>query len=256
MTEMLKLFFAKHYRLTTLLVIIACGVMVRLGFWQLDRLAQRQALNAEITQKLAAPPLVLSGAAVTDDPKRLKFRPATVRGIFDHSQEVVLQGQSWQGQPGVHLITPLMIEGGNQAVLVDRGWIPTEAASPEQRRSFATKGVVEVSGLIQLSQPRPNAPPWQAPELTIFRVDIERLQNQMPYPLLPLFIVQSSQPSQSELPYQREPDLDLSNGPHLGYAIQWFAFALILAVGYVKLTRQQRPAQTDQVAPLSISMEA
>jgi surfeit locus 1 family protein len=254
--NLLRRLFNKRYRRTTLLVILACGVMIRLGFWQLDRLAQRQAFNAEVRQKLDAPPLSLTGET-PDNPETLKFRSATVRGNFDHAQEVALLGQSWQGRPGVHLITPLVIEGSQQAVLVDRGWIPMEASDPEAWSDFATTDPVEITGAIQLSQPRPNAPPWQEPEVRIFRVDIDRLQHQISYPLLPLFVVQAPEPGQTGLPYRSKPDINLGNGPHLSYAIQWFAFTLILVIGYMGFVRQRtQPAQTKHVETLSIPTEA
>lgn len=255
--NLLRQLLSKRYRRTTLLVILACGVMLRLGFWQLDRLAQRQAFNAEIRQKLDAPPLPLDGETPVGNPEVLKFRSATVRGTFDHTQEVALLGQSWQGRPGVHLITPLVIEDSRQAVLVNRGWIPIDASEPETWRDFSTTGPVEISGAIQLSQPRPNAPPWQAPELKIFRLDIDRLQHQISYPLLPLVIVQSPEPGQTGLPYRSKPDVNLTNGPHLSYAIQWFSFTLILATGYLGFVRQRtQPAQTKRIETLSIPTEA
>lgn len=255
--NLLRPLFSRRYRWTTLLVILTCGVMIRLGFWQLDRLAQRQAVNAEIRQKLAAPPLLLDGEWLVDNPETLKFRSAMVRGHFDHTQEVALLGQSWQDRPGVHLITPLVIEGSPQAVLVDRGWIPIEASEPGAWGDFATAGPVEIAGTIQLSQPRPNAPPWQEPEVRIFRVDIDRLQHQISYPLLPLFIVQAPKPSHPGPPYRSKPDINLGNGPHLSYAIQWFCFTLILAIGYMGFIRQRtQPAQTKQVETLSIPTEA
>lgn len=230
--------------------------MIRLGFWQLDRLAQRQARNAEIAQNLAAPPLTLTGGTQSEHLESHQFQSAIVRGTFDHSQEVVLQNQTWQGEPGVHLITPLIIEGSRQAILVDRGWIPYSAAEPEQWVEFQTKGPVEVDGRIQLSQPRANAPPLVEPELNIFRVDIDRLQGQISHPLLPVFIVQSPTPDQTGLPYRSELEIQLTNGSHLGYAIQWFSFAVILAVGYLVFVRQHsQPALEREPPTLSMPVE-
>lgn len=254
---MFKQLFTKRYGLTTLLVIIACGVMIRLGFWQLDRLAQRQALNAEIVRNLAAAPLTMTEVSQVDDLEMRKFQSLEVSGVFDHSQEVALQNQTWQGEPGVHLITPLIIEGSGQAILVDRGWIPYPAVESEKWVKFQTTGPVEVVGMIQLSQPRPNAPPLVEPELSIFRVDIDRLQGQISHPLLPVFIVQSPTQGQTGLPYRHKPEIQLTNGSHLGYAIQWFSFALILAVGYVVgfIRRHSQLALSNELKSLSIPLE-
>jgi surfeit locus 1 family protein len=71
-----------------------------------------------------------------------------------------------------------------------------------------------------------------------FRVDIERIQQQIGYPLLPIFIDQSPNPEATSPPL-REDDIDLSDGPHLGYALQWFSFAVILIVLYAIFIRQE-----------------
>ncbi|MFQ5611032.1 MAG: SURF1 family protein [Anaerolineae bacterium] len=238
--------FNRQWWWTTLLVLAAMAVMVRLGFWQLDRLAQRRARNAEIVQQLSLPPLLLSGEALPDAPARLKDRRATARGRFDFSHQVALKLQNWQNRPGIHLVAPLVIDGGDKAVLVDRGWLPEAEAAAENWSKFDEPGPVEVSGFIQLSQTLPPgregagvAQLKPGPQLAWYRLDIEAIQAQMPYELLPVYLLQSpGAGDNAALPYRLEPDFDLSEGPHLGYAIQWYLFALILAAGYVRYVRK------------------
>ncbi len=217
--------------------------MVRLGFWQLDRLAQRRASNAELVQQLALPPLSLAGDALPaelvdgGDLTALKNRAASARGTYDFSHQVVLKLQNWQGQPGVHLITPLLIEGSSRAVLavlVDRGWVPYAEAAPDSQRQFDEPGPVTVTGRFQLSQPLPAAATQPgSPQAEWYRLDIAALQAQVPYPLLPVYIQQSPPPGGNvKLPYRVEPVYDLSDGPHLSYAIQWYSFAVIFGGGY------------------------
>ena len=75
-----------------------------------------------------------------------------------------------------------------------------------------------------------------------FRVDIDRIQQQLPDPLLPVFVEQSpSNPPATAPPFPKEPAA-LDEGPHLGYAIQWFSFGLILLLLYGGFLWQQ--AQT------------
>jgi surfeit locus 1 family protein len=226
---------------SALIVLIGMAVMVRLGFWQLDRLAQRRAYNAALAHQLALPPLPLAGDTLpvelrdSGDLTALKNRSASARGTYDFSHQVVLKLQNWEGAPGVHLITPLLIEGGSRAVLVDRGWVPYTEATPESQRQFDEPGPVTVTGLIQLSQPLPAASSQPAgPQAEWYRLDIAAIQAQMPYPLLPITIQQSPPPGGNvKLPYRVEPVLDLSDGPHLSYAIQWYSFALIFGGGYI-----------------------
>ncbi|RMF33816.1 MAG: SURF1 family protein [Chloroflexi bacterium] len=145
------------------------------------------------------------------------------------------------GAPGIHLIAPLRIEGSDRAVLVDRGWVPEAEAAPERWSQFDEPGTVVVTGFLRLSQPPPRgraggkaaaSPSFQT---GWYRVDIPALQAQTPYELLPVYILQApADDDGTHLPYRSEPSFDLSDGPHLGYAIQWFLFALILGGGYLR----------------------
>lgn len=242
----LRLLFSRQWWWTTLLVIAAIGVMVRLGKWQLDRLAQRRAFNARVNAQLAQPRLDLSGDMPAGALTEMEYRSATATGKYDFSQQVALRNQAWENRAGVHLITPLVIAGTDRAVLVDRGWIPLEDSAPENWDEFAEPGIATVAGVIRLSRSRPNFGGLPDPEgrLTEWNsVNIERIAQQVSYPLLPIYIQQAPDPAWSGLPYRSRPDLDLSEGSHLGYAIQWFLFATVLAIGYPRFVRQNsRPA--------------
>jgi surfeit locus 1 family protein len=74
------------------------------------------------------------------------------------------------------------------------------------------------------------------PQQQWYRIDVEAIQQQMPYRLLPFFLLQTPPDEvQDVLPYRVAAEIDLSEGPHMGYAIQWFLFAAVLAVGYARL---------------------
>ncbi|MBI3961296.1 MAG: SURF1 family protein [Deinococcus sp.] len=236
----MRLLFSRQWWWTTLLVIAALGVMVRLGIWQLDRLQQRRTFNARVSVQLAQPLLVLDSETLGADLANMEYRSVMVKGEYDPSQEAALSNQVWNSQPGVHLLTPLRISGSDQAVLVDRGWIPLVEAAPERWGKFTEPGLVEVRGVIRTSQHRPRfgglpdttQAPGQGRVTSWNRVNLARLAEQTPYPLLPIYIQQAPDPSWTTLPYRSQPELDLSEGPHLGYAVQWFLFASVLAIGY------------------------
>jgi len=233
---------AKRRFAVTLVVGLLAACFVALGFWQLDRLAQRRAANARILARLEQPALRLDGAPL--DPAGADLRRGIVRGTYDYDHEVVLRNQTHNELPGVDLLTPLRIEGSDDAVLVNRGWIPFEMSQPGQRGVFrAEAGLVEVQGILRSSRTRPSrfapADPTPIPGQTgldaWLRVDIDRIQEQVPYRLLPVFLEQEAQPqtpSQRRFP-RPEPEVSLSEGPHLFYAGQWFAFAALLVGGYV-----------------------
>lgn len=236
---LLKCLFGRKNWWATLVVILGMGVLARLGIWQLDRLEQRRAFNAALLQVLDAPPLLLNEDALPVDVSGLKNRSATVTGRFDFEQQIALKLQNWQGRPGVRLIAPLVIDGREDtAVLVDRGWIPEAEADPARWSQYEEPGVVTVEGYIAPSQTLPGGrtaePTPVEPQSEWFRVEIEAIQQQMPYQLLPFYVVQTpAGEGDVQLPIRSALEVDLSEGPHMGYAIQWFLFSLTLAVVYV-----------------------
>lgn len=247
---MIKHFFRGRQLVFTLLVIIGALVMGRLGIWQLDRLAQRQAINSAIQARRAEPPVPLTPELAADTTQ--EYRRVEITGIFDTAQEVVLRNRTLDGATGVHVLTPLRFTspaGTPLTVLVDRGWLPNTFASATARAPYAAPGgEVLIIGQIRRSQEDfggPADPPFTAerPRLDAwFRVDIPRITQQVGYPLLPIFVEQLPSANDAELP-RPDPLTDLGQGPHLGYAIQWFAFAVILLVGYIAfIVQRQRRA--------------
>ena len=269
---MLRPLFSRKWWWTTLLVIAAAGVMARLGVWQLDRLAQRRAFNTRVSAQLAQPPLELIGETLAADPALrsgqalvdMEYRSVTVSGTYDFSQQVALRNQVWDaGQAtdriGVHLLTPLVIAGTDQAaIIVDRGWIPLEQAAPEAWSKFDEPGTVEVKGVIRLSQSRGDFGSVSDPAGDLREwnlVNLPRIGEQISRPLLPVYIQQSPAPPWRALPYRTQPELDLSEGPHFGYAVQWFVFAAMLGIGYPFYVRQssQPRAHAGQAGTRSVS---
>ena len=69
--------------------------------------------------------------------------------------------------------------------------------------------------------------------------DVARIAMQMPYPVLPVYIQPDADPNDTEPPIPFQPEIELTEGPHFGYALQWFTFATILFVGYPFFLRKQ-----------------
>jgi surfeit locus 1 family protein len=237
-----------RWLLKHLSVLIVLIVLVNLGLWQLRRLEERRTLNRNLTAALEQAPIPLMGETV--DPDMLHFRRVSVKGTFDNNETIVLRNQTSGDIPGLHLITPLKISGSERAVLVDRGWIPRGQADPEPAslNVYDLPGEVSLEGIAYRTQTRPSwlsplDPPLKAGQTRLsawFRVDIERIQEQLPYPLLPVFIRQL--PAQTAAPDslpRPESGVALSEGPHLGYALQWFSFAAILVITYGLLLQQE-----------------
>ena len=226
------------------LVGLAC---IRLGFWQLDRLAERRAVNATIRAELERPEVSLPEDL--GRVPRLEHRRAVARGVFDSSQEVYLTSRAQGGIPGVHVVTPLRLADGGPALLVDRGWISDTDYRGLASETWAVGGPTEVRGLLFPSQPEPSIafladriPAAGEPPLHEWRaLSIEGIRRQVPYPVLDVYLAQQSPALEPGAP-QPSAELDLGEGPHLGYAIQWFAFAAIaLGGGAIWMLRSSKP---------------
>lgn len=234
--RLVKMIFSRRWIGATIIVMIGMAVMVRLGIWQLDRLEERRAANVVLAAVLAAEPLTLTGEPLPEDLAGLADRKVAARGEFDLDRQVVLVVQNWNGRAGVHLITPFLIEGTDTAVLVDRGWIPQTAYETGQMAQYDEVGPIELDGTVALSQKLsrygdPNSEPT-GPQTELYRVDVTQLQAQMPYDLLPIYVRQAPIGNEAP-PFRAEPEIDLSEGPHLSYAIQWGLFTMILGIGYL-----------------------
>ncbi len=234
------------WALATILAVAGVAVLLRLGFWQLDRLEQRRAFNRRVEAQLEAPVLVLSGDAIPQDLNGMEYRAVEVSGEYDFSEEVALRNQTYLGKPGYRLLTPLVLDGSALAVLVDRGFVPASEYEPGDRETFSEAESARVQGVIRASQAEPDfggrvdPTPLPGQELLVWSlVDSGRIASQTPYRLLPIFIQQSPPEGQpdfveqpSSYPVRTRPALELDEGPHLSYAIQWFAFAAVLALGF------------------------
>ncbi len=234
--------FTRRWLLATLLVIAGAALCVRLGIWQLSRLEQRRAFNSRVLAQRDQPSLPLSGDALQADLYNMEYRTVQVTGVYDFSQQIAIRNQVWGNQWGVHLVTPLVISGsaGPTAVLVDRGWIPAEDYQSGNWSKYDEPGSLTVHGVLRRpmqkaelgSRSDPTPAPGEAALKSWNFVNVQGLGQQISYPLLPVYIQQAPDPAWTGLPYRSQPEIEITEGPHMGYAIQWFSFATLLGVGY------------------------
>jgi surfeit locus 1 family protein len=243
--NVLRLMVSRKWIITTMLVIVGSLICARLGIWQLDRLAQRRAFNAHYRDTSTLSALNLT-TAPTDDLTSMEYRPVVVAGTYDFEHQVVLRNQVYNNQTGYHLLTPLILSDGT-AILVDRGWIPPEGnAQPANWRIYDQPGKVTIKGILRLGQSAAEigsiADPEQA-QLDVWSlVNLARIEQQLPYKLLPVFVQLDPDPSLTKPPYPYQPKIIIDEGPHFGYALTWFSFAALLFFGYpfFYLPRQSR----------------
>jgi surfeit locus 1 family protein len=227
--------------------IIAAAVCIRLGFWQLHRRTERKARNALIVSRLDSAAVDVTG--LPHDTATARFRRVRVTGVPDYEHELIFAARTYKGSPGVNFLTPVRIPGRDTAVIVNRGWVysPDGSTVDESRwrdTSLTFTGYVEelpsVTGSSYASRPR-----------VIARLSYAAVSKALPYPVAPFYVVAlgDSVIAPDRLARLTVPPLD--EGPHLNYAIQWFAFALIALVGAGVVVKQQREERSPAKRPPS-----
>lgn len=238
--------------LSHVLVLALIVTMVNLGLWQLHRLDERRDTNARIEARGAEPVAALTDLVAPtgslDTAGAVQDRIVTATGRYE-GRDVVVRNRSLDGQPGAWVLTPLRLEDGS-TVVVNRGFVPIAGEQPVPVAASAPPGTVEVTGSLQPTQERgrfgPKDPATGVLE-RIARVDLERLDAQIDGPVHPVWIQLVGQvPAPAEFPVPVPPPAR-GDGPHLGYAVQWFVFSLIALCGYPLVLRRVARRQMESV---------
>jgi surfeit locus 1 family protein len=220
-------------------------VCLRFSVWQFGRLRERRDRNAVIEARLALPPVdfrsdVDTGVASPGTPEAgsWAFRRATASGVFDFDHELVVIARSRRGVPGIHVATPLVMSGG-AVILVERGWVASPDARTVDLARLREADTAVVRGVLleatRLASASRRGQAW--PRLVRTALP-EVLTGVYPDGVIDLFLRRTTLPETAPTAFRAVPLPELSDGPHLSYAIQWLAFAVIAVVGSVVLYRR------------------
>lgn len=235
--------------------LLVAGVCARLGFWQLDRLDQRRAYNAEV-QAASGDPVLLIDSIGADSIGRsadeFLYRPARAEGQFRNSGAVLLRGRTDNGRPGVHLVVPLRLSDG-RFILVNRGWIPSPDGAAADPRPYLGQWDGTIQGMLQRIpsedvDPQPlTVEAGDSSFQSYRRLAYSTMSSRLPGLLLPLYLeITPDSADGGIMDFPRPvPIPELDEGPHFGYAVQWFSFALIALVGplvFAAVRRQGKAA--------------
>jgi surfeit locus 1 family protein len=227
----------------TIGLLVMAGVFARLGVWQVHRLRERRAANAVALSARSAPVVLLEGPHPSADPAGRRVR---VRGRYDHAHDLVLRGREYGGVPGVEIVSPLLVDGGPTAVLVNRGFVPSPDAVTAYPDSLREPGEHWIEGIALGLTPGGGAPLQRGGWTSWARLDPTALRGSFPYPISPFYIRQLPDSTLPRFPRRLDPPV-LDDGPHLSYAIQWFAFA-IMAIAFAGIIVKQRSVSGEERA--------
>ena len=243
------------------LVLLLIVAMISAGFWQLRRLHDRKAQNADLVAQTSQPVVPIEELLPPDVDRStlgsIEWRTVTAAGVYVQGRDVVVANRTQGGQPGSWIITPLTLDDG-RVVAVVRGFIVRSLIETGGLADAApATGRVTVTGFLQRSRgggayASDTVGPDELAEIS--RADLGKLAERWGE-LVPMWVqLQSQDPAVSTATLQPAVRPPLDEGPHFGYAMQWFTFTLIAVIGYPLILRRvahgdgatEYPDETDE----------
>lgn len=231
------------------LLVMAAGVFMSLGMWQVHRLAWKQSLVARVERQVQAAPVPAPAPAAWPGLMREadEYRRVVVRGEFAHARETLVAATTELGS-GYWVMTPLHTEQGHW-VLVNRGFVPPELRDRSRRRADEPLGVQTVVGLMRWTEPggrwlqanNPAAGRWYSRDVAAIASSRELADSAPRARIAPYFIDATPLPDVAPGHWPRAglTVLRFSNN-HRIYAATWFALAVMSMAGLAYLALDER----------------
>lgn len=231
----------------TLLAAALVFAMIELGMWQFRRSHERADFNDRVTSNTTAAPVEIGALLEPGEPvpDADEWRRVTIAGVYDVSGQVLVRSQVLDGAVGYDVVTPVVPDDGTPALLVNRGWVPAGASAAESPDVPAPpSGEVTVTGHLRPSEPAARSDDLPAGQTR--SIDATSLAQRLPYVVYDGYadaVAGTPGVGEGDAYPRPQPLPELSAGPHLGYAIQWWLFSLVAVGGWMILLRNEaRPA--------------
>ena len=216
-----------RFWLITLAALLLVGTSFSLGQWQLRRAAQKEALQTAIESRGALSMLDARALAAAQNPAELLHRQASLTGVWRDQHTVYLDNRPMGGKSGFVVVTPLLLDGSTQVILVQRGWVQRDFTDRARLPVIATPaGRVIVHGRIALAPSRLYEFKGGETDRIRQNIDIPAFRTQTGLPLLDVSLLQTGPASEGLLRDWAAPNLGVDK--HYGYAFQWFALCSLV----------------------------
>jgi cytochrome oxidase assembly protein ShyY1 len=237
---MYRFLFSSKWLGYLLLAAIFASACVFLGRWQMDRRAETLAeINRVVTNYSAAPiPFADAREQFNNLDPAMEWTQVELKGTYLVEGQRVVRNRPLNGQPGYEVVVPFRLASG-ETVVVDRGWLPIGNKNPGAPDSVPEPPAGDVTAVVRLKHPEPELQRG-APEGQLASIDLAAYSAQLGYPLLTGAYGQlaSETPPAAEMPFPF-PKPSTEEGTHLSYSLQWFAFGVLMFVGFGYAARQQ-----------------
>lgn len=222
----------------TLAALFFFALTLWLGTWQSGRAETKRALQARYDAAALAPPIHVGSAPLDRD--SVLYRKLEAQGVFDDAHTILLDNRVMNGVAGYHVLTPLKIDGGARALLVNRGWVAAGRTREQVPRPPVPHGAVKIEGMavdphsryVELAASVPQGRVWQ-------NLDFGRYAAFSGLALQPVLLLQTSATDDGLSRTWPRPDTGVAM--HVGYAFQWYSLAATLAVLWLAMNIKRNP---------------
>ncbi|MEQ8484293.1 MAG: SURF1 family protein [Pseudomonadales bacterium] len=227
--------FAPGWKMT-LFALLMLPITIALGFWQLARAAEKQALEDSFYDRFGMLPVPAPA-----DPAGIDFLRVRLEGRYLPGRDYLVDNRIERGRPGYWVVSVFGTLDGRRW-LVNRGWL---AGAPQRDQLPEVPGADGAQTLVGVVWPDTGLPPLLAPDpwpagwpRRVQRLDVARMAADDER-VVPVEI--RLEPDQPGVLEAAPTQIDFAPARHQGYAVQWFGLALVLCVGYAVfgLTKRQ-----------------
>lgn len=212
-------------------------VLLGLGGWQIQRMQWKETLIERLQSRAEQTPQLLPKGPLDEEAD--EFRAVAITGQFDHDHEFYLVNRSLNGNPGMHILTPLVRSDGGGAVLINRGWVPFDRVEPASRAEGQIAGEVTVTGIIRFPKGQGMfTPDNDVAKNNWFFIDLAQMATQSDQQFENFYVMSGERDIPGNYPVGAQWTLDVRNN-HLQYALTWFGLAGALLVIFLAYSRQE-----------------
>lgn len=237
---MYRFLFSSKWLGYFVLAVIFAMACVFLGRWQMDRRAETLAeINRVVTNYSATPVPYTEIKDQFDalDPER-EWTQVELRGSYDLDGQRVVRNRPLNGQPGYDVVVPLRLTTG-EAVVIDRGWLPIGNNTPGRPDVIPTPPSGEVTVVARLKPAEPKLDRG-AVDGQLASIDLAGFASELPYAIATGAYGQLATENPAVQPMPTPfPKPATEEGTHLSYSLQWFAFGVLMFIGFGYAARQQ-----------------
>jgi cytochrome oxidase assembly protein ShyY1 len=229
---MFKNLLRPRWIILTLLLAFLIYLFIELSGWQFDRYHQRIDRNDDFVTAIAGDPIPIENVSQMSNLKQ--WGKVSLSGQYLDAESKLVRKRYLKNSLGFWVLTPFRL-ANNEIVLVNRGWIPSaNSSNSEISIPMSPTQQVLLEGYLQPME-KFKANPTDLPSNQINDINVEKFNVN----IYPNFYVQVSKSSPAEKDIGIIYLPEVSNGPHLSYAIQWILFALLLPIGWYVLLKNE-----------------